>query len=220
MRKRIAAHMSASMTTAPHVTTVFEADMSRVVAHRQQHLREFELRGVKLTYTAYFVAAAVKALQAVPEVNATFHADSLEIFSDCNVGVGTALGNEGLIVPVIHRAQLLDLFSVARRLGELVEGARNNKLSPESVRGGTFTISNHGVSGSLVAAPIVINQPQIAVLGVGKLQRRVVVDEVNGIDSLSVRPMCYLSLTIDHRALDGYQANTFLTALVNALQSV
>jgi 2-oxoglutarate dehydrogenase E2 component (dihydrolipoamide succinyltransferase) len=220
MRKRIAAHMSASMNTAPHVTTVFEADMSRVVAHRQQHLREFELRGVKLTYTAYFVAAAVKALQAVPEVNATFHADSLEIFSDCNVGVGTALGNEGLIVPVIHRAQLLDLFSVARRLGELVEGARNNKLSPESVRGGTFTISNHGVSGSLVAAPIVINQPQIAVLGVGKLQRRVVVDEVNGIDSLSVRPMCYLSLTIDHRALDGYQANTFLTALVNALQSV
>jgi 2-oxoglutarate dehydrogenase E2 component (dihydrolipoamide succinyltransferase) len=218
MRKRIAAHMSTSMATAPHVTTVFEADMSRVVAHRQQHLRDFELRNVKLTYTAYFVAASVKALQAVPEVNATFHADSLEIFSDCNVGVGTALGDQGLVVPVIHRAQTLDLFGIARRLGELVEAARNNKLSPDAVRGGTFTISNHGVSGSLIAAPIVINQPQVAILGVGKLQRRVVVNETAGVESMSVRPMCYLSLTIDHRALDGYQANTFLTALVNALQ--
>jgi 2-oxoglutarate dehydrogenase E2 component (dihydrolipoamide succinyltransferase) len=220
MRKRIAAHMVASMATAPHVTTMFEADMSRVVAHRQQHLRDFEARGVKLTYTAYFVAASVKALQAVPEVNATFHADSLEIFNDYNIGVGTALGDQGLVVPVIHRAQTLDLFGIARRLGELVEAARTNKLSPDTVRGGTFTISNHGVSGSLMAAPIVINQPQVAILGVGKLQRRVVVHEVEGIESLSVRPMCYLSLTIDHRALDGYQANTFLTALVNALQSV
>jgi 2-oxoglutarate dehydrogenase E2 component (dihydrolipoamide succinyltransferase) len=220
MRKRIAAHMVASMATAPHVTTMFEADMSRVVAHRQQHLRDFEARGVKLTYTAYFVAASVKALQAVPEVNATFHADSLEIFNDYNIGVGTALGDQGLVVPVIHRAQTLDLFGIARRLGELVEAARTNKLSPDTVRGGTFTISNHGVSGSLMAAPIVINQPQVAILGVGKLQRRVVVHEVEGFESLSVRPMCYLSLTIDHRALDGYQANTFLTALVNALQSV
>jgi 2-oxoglutarate dehydrogenase E2 component (dihydrolipoamide succinyltransferase) len=220
MRKRIAAHMSASMAAAPHVTTVFEADMSRVVAHRQQHLSEFESRGVKLTYTAYFVAASVKALQAVPEVNATWHDDSLEIFSDYNIGVGTALGDQGLVVPVIHRAQTLDLFGIARRLGEVVEAARNNKLSPDAVRGGTFTISNHGVSGSLVAAPIVINQPQVAILGVGKLQRRVVVHEVDGVESLSVRPMCYLSLTIDHRALDGYQGNTFLAALVNALQSV
>jgi 2-oxoglutarate dehydrogenase E2 component (dihydrolipoamide succinyltransferase) len=220
MRKRIAAHMVASMATAPHVTTMFEADMSRVVAHRQQHLRDFEAHGVKLTYTAYFVAASVKALQAVPEVNATFHADSLEIFNDYNIGVGTALGDQGLVVPVIHRAQTLDLFGIARRLGELVEAARTNKLSPDTVRGGTFTISNHGVSGSLMAAPIVINQPQVAILGVGKLQRRVVVQEVEGFESLSVRPMCYLSLTIDHRALDGYQANTFLTALVNALQSV
>ena len=220
MRKRIAAHMTASMATAPHVTTMFEADMSRVVAHRQQHLREFEARGVKLTYTAYFVAASVKALRAVPEVNASFHADSLEIFSDCNIGVGTALGNEGLIVPVIQRAQTLDLFGIAQRLGALVEAARNNKLPPDAVRGGTFTISNHGVSGSLLAAPIVINQPQIAILGVGKMQRRVVVHEVDGVEALSVRPMCYLSLTIDHRALDGYQANAFLTALVNALQAV
>ncbi len=219
IRRRIAAHMTASVATAPHVTTVFEADMGRVIAHRQSHARELEAQGAKLTYTAYFVAAAVKGLQAVPEVNATFHADSLEIFGDCNVGVGTALGNEGLIVPVIHRAQTLDLFGIARRLGELVEAARAGKLSPDAVRGGTFTISNHGVSGSLIASPIIINQPQVAILGVGKMQRRVMAREVDGVESLSVRPLCYVTLTIDHRALDAFQANAFLTAVVKALQS-
>jgi 2-oxoglutarate dehydrogenase E2 component (dihydrolipoamide succinyltransferase) len=218
IRKRIAAHMVQSVATAPHVTTLFEADMSRVVAHRQKHASDFEARGAKLTYTAYFVAAAVKALQAVPEVNASFHDESLEIFSDCNVGVGTALGNEGLIVPVIHRAQTLDLFGISKRLGDLVAAARAGKLSTDSVRGGTFTISNHGVSGSLLAAPIIINQPQVAILGVGKLERRVVVRELEGVETLSVRPMCYVTLTIDHRALDAFQANAFLTALVSALQ--
>lgn len=219
IRRRIAAHMVQSMAAAPHVTTVFEADLSRVVAHRREHARSFEARGAKLTYTAYFVAASVRALQAVPEVNATFHDDSLEIFSDCNVGIGTALGNEGLIVPVIHRAQTLDLFGIAQRLGELVAAARAGKLAPDAVRGGTFTISNHGVSGSLIAAPIIINQPQIAILGVGRIDRRVIAREVDGVESLSVRPMCYVTLTIDHRALDAFQANAFLSEVVNALQS-
>lgn len=219
IRRRIAAHMVASVATAPHVSTLFEADMSGVVAHRRQNSSAFEARGAKLTYTAYFVAAAVKALQAVPEVNATFHADSLEVFGDCNVGVGTALGNEGLIVPVIHRAQTLDLFGIAERLEQLVAAARAGKLSTDAVRGGTFTISNHGVSGSLIAAPIIINQPQVAILGVGKMERRVVVREQDGVESLSVRPMCYVTLTIDHRALDAFQANAFLTVVVNSLQS-
>ena len=179
----------------------------------------FEERGAKLTYTAYFVAAAAEALLAVPEVNSRFHDDALEIFHDCNIGVGTALGNEGLIVPVLHRAQTLDLFGIAKRLGEMVAAARAGQLAPEAVRGGTFTISNHGVSGSLLAAPIVINQPQVAILGVGKLERRVVVDEVNGTDAIRVKPMCYVTLTIDHRALDAFQANAFLTSLVNTLES-
>ena len=218
IRRRIAAHMTESVATAPHVTTLFEADMSRVVAHRRQNASEYEARGAKLTYTAYFVAAAVKGLLAIPEVNATFHADSLEIFNDCNVGVGTALGNEGLIVPVIHRAQTLDLFGIAQRLEQLVAAARAGKLSTDAVRGGTFTISNHGVSGSLIAAPIIINQPQVAILGVGKMERRVVVREQDGVEASSVRPMCYVTLTIDHRALDAFQANAFLTAVVNALQ--
>jgi 2-oxoglutarate dehydrogenase E2 component (dihydrolipoamide succinyltransferase) len=210
--------MHQSMTTAPHVTTVFEADLTRVVAHRALHQPAFERNGAKLTLTAYFVAAAVQGLIAVPEVNSTFHQDFLEIHGDCNVGVGTALGNEGLIVPVIHRAQTLDLGALAARLAELTTAARAGKLQPEAVRGGTFTISNHGVAGSLLAAPIVINQPQVAILGVGKLQRRVVVDEIDGSDAIRVRPMCYLTLTIDHRALDAFQANLFMTKVVDTLQ--
>jgi len=211
--------MVASVSAAPHVTTLFEADMTRVSAHRAHHAAAFEARGAKLTFTAYLVAAAVKGLQAVPEVNSTFHADTLEVFGDCNIGVGTALGNEGLIVPVIHRAQTLDLLGIATRLNELVTAARNGKLAPDSVRGGTFTISNHGVSGSLLAAPIVINQPQIAIMGVGRIQRRLTVQQVDGVDNVSVRPMCYLTLTIDHRALDAFQGNAFLAAVVNTLQS-
>jgi 2-oxoglutarate dehydrogenase E2 component (dihydrolipoamide succinyltransferase) len=219
IRRRIASHMVASMSAAPHVTTLFEVDMTRVSAHRERHAAQFEARGAKLTFTAYFVAAAVKALQAVPEVNSTFHADTLELFSDCNIGVGTALGNEGLIVPVIHRAQTLDLFGIAARLNELVVAARNGKLSPDAVRGGTFTISNHGVSGSLLAAPIVINQPQVAIMGVGRIERRLTVQQVDGVDAVSVRPMCYVTLTVDHRALDAFQANAFLSSIVATLQS-
>jgi len=219
IRRRIATHMVASVSAAPHVTTLFEADMTRVSAHRAHHAAAFEARGAKLTFTAYLVAAAVKGLQAVPEVNSTFHADTLEVFGDLNIGVGTALGNEGLIVPVIHRAQTLDLFGIASRLNELVNSARNGKLSPDAVRGGTFTISNHGVSGSLLAAPIVINQPQIAIMGVGKIERRLTVQQIDGVDNVSVRPMCYLTLTIDHRALDAFQGNAFLSAVVNTLQS-
>ena len=219
IRRRIASHMVASMSAAPHVTTLFEVDMTRVSAHRERHAAQFEARGAKLTFTAYFVAAAVKALQAVPEVNSTFHADTLELFSDCNIGVGTALGNEGLIVPVIHRAQTLDLLGIAARLNELVVAARNGKLSPDAVRGGTFTISNHGVSGSLLAAPIVINQPQVAIMGVGRIERRLTVQQVDGVDAVSVRPMCYVTLTVDHRALDAFQANAFLSSIVATLQS-
>jgi 2-oxoglutarate dehydrogenase E2 component (dihydrolipoamide succinyltransferase) len=217
IRRRIATRMAESLTTAPHVTTVFEADLSRIVADRDARRQDFAQRGVKLSLTAYFVAAATQALQAVPEVNSVFHADSLEIFSDCNVGVATALGNDGLIVPVIHRAQELDLFAIAERLEELVSLARTGRLPPESVHGGTFTISNHGVGGSVLATPIIINQPQVAILGVGRLTRRAVVTTVDGIDALSIRPMCYLTLTIDHRALDAFQANAFLTATVRQI---
>jgi len=218
IRRRVAEHMARSLMEAPHVTTLFEADLTRVLAHRTRHAAEFESRGARLTLTAYFVSACVQALRAHREVNATFHPDALELHGDVNIGVGTALGNKGLIVPVIHRAQGLNLFGTAQRLGQLVEAARAGRLSPEDVRGGTFTISNHGVGGSLLAAPIVINQPQVAILGVGKVERRVCAVEVDGVEAISVRSMCYLTLTIDHRALDAFQANAFLGSVVAALE--
>jgi 2-oxoglutarate dehydrogenase E2 component (dihydrolipoamide succinyltransferase) len=206
------------LRTAPHVTSIFEADLGAALAHREEHKRDFAERGARLTITAYIVAAAVKALQAVPEVNARWHEDGLEIYEDINIGVGTALEDRGLIVPVIRRAQLLDLFGIATRLDTLTRKAREGGLAPEDVRGGTFTISNHGVGGSLIAAPIVINQPQVAILGVGRVQKRPVVVEEGGQDRVIVRPMAYVTLSIDHRALDAFQTNRFLTVLVEALE--
>jgi 2-oxoglutarate dehydrogenase E2 component (dihydrolipoamide succinyltransferase) len=216
MRRSIAQHMVQSVATAPHVTTVFEADMSAVIADRDAKKADFEARGAKLTFTAYFVRAAVVALKAVPEANSRWHDDALEIFDDINIGVATALGSGGLIVPVILKAQELDLFGIAEKLQDLTDRARGEKLDARDVQNGTFTISNHGVSGSLVATPIIINQPQSAILGIGKLERRVVPASATG-DEVTVRPMCYVSLTIDHRVLDGFQANKFLTEYIAAL---
>ena len=217
MRRSIATHMVQSiLRTAPHVTAVFDADLSAVLAHRAKAKNEFEKKGAKLTLTSYFISAAIKALQAVPEVNSRWHEDALEIFEDDNIGIATALEKEGLIVPVIHKAQKLDLLGIAARLQELTTKARSNTLKPEDVQNGTFTITNHGVSGSLLATPI-INQPQSAILGIGKLEKRVVVVEENGKETMQIKPMVYVTLTIDHRGLDGFQANTFLTKFVDAL---
>jgi 2-oxoglutarate dehydrogenase E2 component (dihydrolipoamide succinyltransferase) len=219
MRRSIAQHMVQSVASAPHVTSVFDADLSAVIAHRDANKAEFEKRGAKLTYTAYFVKASVDALKAVPEVNSRWHDDALEIFDDINIGVATALGSGGLIVPVIMKAQDLDLFGIAERLQDLTDRARNEKLDPRDVQNGTFTISNHGVSGSLIASPIIINQPQSAILGVGKAERRVVAVGDSG-SEVEVKPMCYVTLTIDHRVLDGFQANQFLTSWVGALSKL
>src|SRR6476469_1576137 len=218
MRRSIAQHMVQSVAVAPHVTTVFEADLSAIVAHREALRAALEAEGVKLTYTAYFVRASVAALQAVTEVNSRWHDDALELFDDCNIGVATALPQGGLILPVIHRAQTLDLRATAERLQDLTQGARAGGLSPKDVQHGTFAISNHGVSGSLVAAPIVIPQPQSAILGVGKVERRPVARERSGKEMVEVRPMCYVTLTIDHRVLDGFQANAFLARWVEEIE--
>lgn len=219
MRRQIARHMSESLLhTAPHVTTVFEADLGPIMQHRKRHREAFQAQGVSLTLTAYFVYAAVRALQWEPKVNSRFRADSLELFNDINIGIGTALEDQGLVVPVIRQAQQRNLLGIASELQRLTESARNGKLSPADLQGGTFTISNHGVSGSLVATPIIINQPQSAILGIGKIEKRVVVRELEGEDAISIRPMAYITLTIDHRALDAYQANRFLSRLVEILE--
>jgi 2-oxoglutarate dehydrogenase E2 component (dihydrolipoamide succinyltransferase) len=214
MRRRIAEHMSHSLATAPHVTAVFEADFSAVTAHRQA-----QARGAAPTYSAYMVVAAAKAMTAAPAVNSRWHEDHLEIFSEVNVGVGVALGEKGLVVPVIHGAQALTLEAIADRLRDLTERARAGRLAPADVSGGTFSISNHGVSGSLIAAPIIINQPQSAILGVGKLEKRVVAREVDGIDTIQIRPMAFVSLTIDHRVIDAAQTNAWLSRFVEVLET-
>jgi len=214
MRRRIAEHMSHSLATAPHVTAVFEADFSGVAAHRQA-----QPRGGAATYSAYMVLAAARAMAAAPAVNSRWHEDHLEVFSEVNVGVGVALGQKGLVVPVIHGAQALTLEAIADRLRDLTERARAGRLTPADVSGGTFSISNHGVSGSLIAAPIIINQPQSAILGVGKLEKRVVAREVGGIDTIQIRPMAFVSLTIDHRVIDAAQTNAWLSRFVEVLET-
>jgi 2-oxoglutarate dehydrogenase E2 component (dihydrolipoamide succinyltransferase) len=219
MRLAIANHMLNSVTTAPHVTAVFEADFSAIIRHRDQNKGRLAAEGISLSYTAYIVMACVAAMRQVPEINSRWHTDSLEIFDDINIGVGTALGDKGLVVPVIPKAQHLSLSGTAAKLQDLTNRARSNALTPGDMRGGTFTISNHGVSGSLLASPIIINQPQSAILGVGKLEKRVVVREIDGVDTIQIRPMAYVSLTIDHRSVDGHQTNAWLTHFVKTLES-
>jgi 2-oxoglutarate dehydrogenase E2 component (dihydrolipoamide succinyltransferase) len=219
MRLKIAENMLASVTQAPHVTAVFEADFTAIIRHRERHKAAFASQGAKLTYTAYLVAAAAQAMKVAPAINSRWHPDRLEIFDDINIGVGTALGEKGLIVPVLRQVQLLNLKGIAAGLDDLIERARREKLTGKDVSGGTFTISNHGVSGSLFASPIIINQPQSAILGVGKLEKRVVVREVDGADTIQIRPMAYVSLTIDHRVVDGHQTNAWLTRFVEILET-
>ena len=154
----------------------------------------------------------------VPEVNSRWRDDGLEIFTDYNIGVGTALEDKGLVVPVIHKAQELSFFDLAQRMHQLTHKAREGSLSPTEMKDGTFTISNHGVSGSLLAAPIIINQPQSAILGIGKLEKRVVAIERDGKDVMEIRPMCYATLTIDHRVLDAWHTNTFMSKFVEVLE--
>ncbi|MFD1613054.1 dihydrolipoamide acetyltransferase family protein [Sphingomonas tabacisoli] len=219
MRLAIAQNMLQSVTVAPHVTAVFECDFSAIMAHRRRHKAAFEAQGANLTFTAYLVAASAQAMRAAPAINSRWFDDRLEIYDDVSVGIGTALGEKGLVVPVVARAQDLSLLGVALKLSDLTARARANKLVPADMRGGTFTISNHGVSGSLIASPIIINQPQSAILGVGKLEKRVVVREVDGVDTIQIRPLCYVSLTIDHRVVDGHQTNAWLSRFVEIIES-
>jgi 2-oxoglutarate dehydrogenase dihydrolipoamide succinyltransferase (E2 component) len=213
VRRAIADHMVHSKHTSPHVTTVMEVDLSKVVAHREVNKAGFSRDGINLTFTAYFVAAAIAALKAYPIVNSSWSEGGILLHRQINIGMATALGEGGLIVPVIKNADDLSLVGLARQINDLANRARNRKLQPDDVKGGTFTITNHGTSGSLFATPI-INQPQCGILGVGAIQKRVVVIE----DAIAIRPMVYVSLTFDHRILDGAIADYFLGAVVKSLE--
>lgn len=216
MRRSIAERMLHSVRTAPHVTTVTEVDMSRVVTHREQHRDAFQRQGVRLTFMPYFVQAAVAALQAVPVLNGRFTDAGIIVHHRINIGVAVAL-DEGLIVPVVPDASEKNLRGLARIVNDLSERARTRRLRPEETHGGTFTITNHGVTGSLFATPI-INQPQAGILGVGAIQKRPVVVTHNGLDAIAIKPMCYCSLTFDHRVCDGATGDAFLMAFKRALE--
>ena len=187
--------------------------MRAVTAHRAAHKDEFARRGINLTFTAYFVAAIAQALRRHPHVNSQWRDDGLLLKPEINVGMAVAL-DEGLIVPVIKRADELSLDGLARLVNDLAQRARSNTLAPDEVQGGTFTLTNHGVAGSLFATPI-INQPQTGILGVGAIKKRVVVLDN---DAIAVRPMVYLSFTFDHRVLDGASADWFVAEIVKLLE--
>jgi 2-oxoglutarate dehydrogenase E2 component (dihydrolipoamide succinyltransferase) len=208
-----------SRRTSPHVTTVMEADLSRVSAHRQANKDAFARDGANLTFTAYFVAATVYALKTFPLVNSSWSEQGILIHQPINIGMATSLGEAGLIVPVLHHADGLSLLGTARAVNDLANRARLRQLKPDEVKGGTFTITNHGVTGSLFAMPV-INQPQCAILGVGAIQKRpVVISDPLGNDAIAIRAMVYLSLTFDHRILDGAAADAFLARVVEYLQN-
>ena len=215
MRLKIAENMVRAVSEAPHVTALFEADFSAIAAHKQA-LAE---RGMKLSYTAYLVKAAAAAMAAAPAINGRWAEDRIVVSPTIDIGVGTALGDKGLVVPVVKNAGSLELQEIGARLDDLTTRAREGKLTGADVSGGSFTISNHGVSGSLLAAPIILHQGQAAILGVGKLEKRVVVREVAGQDAILIRPMAYVTLTIDHRVVDGHQTNAWLTRFVEVLEN-
>jgi 2-oxoglutarate dehydrogenase E2 component (dihydrolipoamide succinyltransferase) len=218
MRKAIADHMVMSKRISPHVTTVFEVDLSKVVAHRNANKSAFERDGAKLTFTSYFAMATIAALKQYPLVNSSWSDSGLVLHRTVNLGIAVSLGEDGLIVPVIKNADSLNLLGLARTVNDLADRARRKQLKPDEVQGGTFTITNHGTSGSLFATPI-INQPQCGILGVGMVQKRVVVVTQNDVDAIAIRPMVYLGLTFDHRILDGNSADNFVTAIKQMLEN-
>ena len=215
MRLTIAENMARAVAEQPHVTAVFEADFTAVAAHKAA----MAARGVKLSYTAYIVKAAAEAMAVAPAINGRWEKDRIAVSPTIDIGIGTALGEKGLVVPVVKDAGKLSLEQIGAKLDDLTRRARDGKLDRSDVSGGSFTISNHGVSGSLLAAPIILHQGQAAILGIGKLEKRVVVRTVNGRDAMLIHPMAYVTLTIDHRVVDGHQTNAWLTRFVELLEN-
>ncbi|MDX1412551.1 MAG: dihydrolipoamide acetyltransferase family protein [Candidatus Promineifilaceae bacterium] len=213
MRKAIAEHMVLSKQTSPHVTTVFEFDFSAVAAHRTQNKKTFAKDGANLTFTAYMVAATVQALKQHPLANSVWSDEGIILKREINIGMATAV-SDGLTVPVIKNADSLNLLGLARVINELANRARNKQLDHSDLQDGTFTITNHGTSGSLFATPI-INQPQAGILGIGLIEKRVKV--IN--DALAIRPLAYASFTFDHRILDGATADAFVGTVKELIEN-
>ncbi|MFL5774083.1 MAG: dihydrolipoamide acetyltransferase family protein [Flavisolibacter sp.] len=219
MRKLIADHMVRSKHTSPHVTSFTEADVTNLVMWRDRTKKEFEKReGTKITFTPLFIEAIVRCIKKFPLINSSVDGTNILIKKDINIGMATALPGGNLIVPVIRNADQLNLVGLTKRVNYLADQARNNKLRPEDIADGTFTLTNVGTFGSLMGTPI-INQPQVAILAVGAIKKRPVVVETPHGDSIAIRHMMYLSMSYDHRIIDGSLGATFLTAVANELEN-
>ena len=219
MRKLIAKHMVDSVQTSPHVTSFSEADVTNLVQWRNNHKGAFEKReGTKLTFTPLIVECLVAAMKKFPLINSSLDGDKIIIKKDFNIGMATALPNGNLIVPVIKGADQLNLVGLSKSINNLAEAARNNKLKPDDTQNGTFTFTNVGTFGSLMGTPI-INQPQVAIIAVGAIKKRVAVIETPSGDSMAIRHMMYLSLSYDHRIIDGSVGASFLTEVANQLEA-
>ncbi|WP_341843530.1 dihydrolipoamide acetyltransferase family protein [Chitinophaga caseinilytica] len=219
MRKLIADHMVRSKHTSPHVTSFAECDVTNMVRWRDAVKKDFEKReGEKITFMPLFVEAVVKCIKRFPLVNCSLDGDKIILKKDINIGMATALPSGNLIVPVIRDADTLNLVGLTKQVNSLANAARQNRLKPENTQDGTFTITNVGTFGSLTGTPI-INQPQVAILAVGAIKKRPVVVETEQGDSIAIRHMMYLSLSYDHRIVDGSLGSTFLSAVATELEN-
>lgn len=219
MRRLIADHMVRSKATSPHVTSFTEADVTNLVQWRDRVKKDFERReGTKITFTPLFIEAIVRCIKKFPLINSTLDGNNIIVKKDINIGMATALPTGNLIVPVIRNADQLNLVGLARQVNGLADAARNNKLKPEDIADGTFTLTNVGTFGSLMGTPI-INQPQVAILAVGAIKKRPVVIETPHGDAIAIRHMMYLSMSYDHRIVDGSLGATFLTAVGKELEN-
>ncbi|MBA2305183.1 MAG: 2-oxo acid dehydrogenase subunit E2 [Acidobacteria bacterium] len=213
MRRKIAEHMVLSAHTSPHVYSVYEVNFGRITALREKKKAAYETAGSKLTFTGFIAKAVVDALRQFPMVNASIDGDNIVYKKEINLGIAVALEN-GLIVPVIRNADEKNLLGLSRGINDLALRARSKKLNPDEVQGGTFTITNPGIFGALYGLPL-INQPQVAILGVGTIEKRAVVID----DAIAIRPMCNLSLGYDHRLIDGAEAGRFLSFIKERLEN-
>ncbi len=219
MRKLIADHMVRSKHTSPHVTSFTEADVTNLVQWREKVKKDFEKReGTKITFTPIFIEAIVKCIKKFPLINCSLDGDRIIVKKDINIGMATALPSGNLIVPVIKNADQLNLVGLSKQVNGLADAARNGKLKADDTQGGTFTLTNVGTFGSLMGTPI-INQPQVAIMAVGAIKKRPVVVETPAGDSIAIRHMMYLSMSYDHRIVDGSLGATFLTAVARELEN-
>ena len=219
MRKLIADHMVRSKATSPHVTSFTETDVTNIVKWREKVKVPFEKKhGEKITFTPIFIEAIVTCIRKFPMINVSVDGDRIIVKKDLNIGMATALPSGNLIVPVIKSADTKNLLGLTKDVNALAKAARNNKLKVDDTQGGTFTVTNVGTFGSLMGTPI-INQPQVAILAVGAIKKRPVVLETSDGDVIAIRHMMYLSLSYDHRVVDGSLGASFLTAVANELEA-